>query len=507
MEPPVSTDADVLRVVLNSTDEGIILLRAIRNQEQQITDFAYRHYNTQALMFLRKEASAIDGRTLLEVFPNNPETGLFSAFCQAVDQQHPLRQEQSCDHDGLRHWYSMKASATGDDLLVTFRDVSEHKRTLIEKNRIENLYDVLINTLPGIDVALINRDLSVEVTKGAPFAAFGHPQRINPGQVLFRDIPHGTSEKVEPLYQKALRGQAMKVEITTDDGLYQVNLVPARNQERVFGVLLVSMDIGIFNASEDDLRNKLYVLESTKESLEQFAYVASHDLQEPLRKIRAFGDRLTTKYSDQLAGSGQDYIARMQNAATRMQHLIDDLLQYSRVGRIQGEAQAANLTELVAEVMEDISDSVEKSQAEVSYQGLPTVEGEVWQLRQLFQNLISNAIKFRRPDVPPQVAVTAREIPSDELVHLRQNHLIDTPYYEISVADNGIGFDEKYLDRIFDIFQRLHGRNEYSGTGIGLAICRKITENHYGTISAYACPDQGATFRVVLPKTQPHEQQ
>ena len=505
MESPAATNSDIFRIVLENTDDGIILFRAVRNQEEQITDFAYQRYNAQALAFIQKEASEIEGNTLLQVFPGNREAGLFDAFCNVVNQQKRFRKEQFYDYDGLHHWFIIIANAKHDELLVTFRDISEYKNAISEKERSKNLYNVLVNTLPGIDVAFVDQNLTFEISKGAPLTAFGYSKRIRRGQALFRDIPHDTSEKLAPLCRDVLSGKSLKMEITADDGLYQVNLVPAKDKQGLTGVLLVSMDIGIFSASEDELRNRLYVLESAKESLEQFAYVASHDLQEPLRKIRAFGDRLTAKYAEQLQGSGQDYIARMQNAAERMQRLIDDLLQYSRVGRIRGDSQMINLTDLIAEVLEDMGDSVEKNQAQVSYQGLPTIEGEAWQIRQLFQNLISNAIKFRKKDVPPEIQITSREIPSDELSRVRKEHLLNTVYYEISVTDHGIGFDEKYLDRIFDIFQRLHGRNEYSGTGIGLAICRKIVENHYGAIAAHATPGQGATFSLVVPKTQPNE--
>ena len=507
MKPPSTSDSDLFRIVLENTDDGIFLLRAIRNQEQQIVDFAYQRYNARALSYTQKDASEIEGKTMLEVFPGNVETGLFRDYCALVDQpgQEPLRKEQFYDYDGLCRWFLIIAKASGEDLLIIFRDISEYKNALSEKERSKNVYDILVKTLPGIDVALIDQNLTFEIAKGAPLTAFGYSQPVHRQNTLFRDLPHAVSEKVAPLCQDVLKGKSLKMEITTEEGLYQVNLVPAKTKEGIFGVLLVSMDIGIFSESEDELRNKLYVLESAKESLEQFAYVASHDLQEPLRKIRAFGDRLTVKYGEQLQGSGQDYIARMQNAAERMQRLIDDLLQYSRVGRVRGEAQEVNLSDLIGEVLENLEDSIENSQAQLVYDGLPTIEGEVWQLRQLFQNLISNAVKFRRKDVPPVIRVTSREIPFDELSRLRKDHWRDTTYYEIEVIDNGIGFDEKYLDRIFDIFQRLHGRNEYSGTGIGLAICRKIVENHYGTITARAVPNQGAVFSLVLPKNQPHE--
>ena len=503
MQPSTTTQSELLRVMLESTDDGIILFRAVRDQTQTIIDFGFQDCNTQALTLMQKEASDIEGKTLLQVFPGNQKTGLFDAYCEVVSKQQPFRTEQFYDYDGLHHWFKIAAHASQDHLLVTFRDISEYRRVIVEKERSENLYNILVSTLPGIDVALIGEDLKFKIAKGAPLTAFGYPEPVHRGDALFRTIPHDTSEKLAPLCRNVLAGKSLKMEITTDDGLYQVSLVPAKDKNGIFGVLLVSMDIGIFSASEEELRNKLYVLESAKESLEQFAYVASHDLQEPLRKIRAFGDRLAAKYAEQLQGSGQDYIARMQNAAERMQQLIDDLLQYSRVGRIQGEPQTIDLNEVVASVLENLETRIEESQAQISYDDLPTIIGEPWQMKQLFQNLISNAIKFRKKDRPPQVHIRSNEILPDEVSRIRKDHLIDTTYYKIAVADNGIGFDEKYLDRIFDIFQRLHGRNEYSGTGIGLAICQKIVENHYGAIFAQAVPDQGATFSMVLPKTQP----
>ena len=495
--------AELLRIMLENTDDGILLFSAVRDDEQAVVDFTFEHYNAQALKFIQKEASDIVGKTLLQVFPGNRETGLFSAYCKVVATQQPFRKEQFYDHDGLQHWFKIMASASEDYLLVTFRDISEYKRIIVDKEQSENVYNLLVNTLPGIDVTLVGKDLEVMVAKGNPLSAFGYEKAVRPGERLFQDIPHDASERLATLCRDGLAGKSSKTEITTDTGRYQVNLVPVRDQDRVFGVLLVSMDISLFNVSEEDLRNQLYVLESTKESLEQFAYVASHDLQEPLRKIRAFGDRLSAKYAEQLQGSGQDYIERMQNAAERMQQLIDDLLQYSRVGRIQGEPQAIDLNELVAKVVENVETQTEEGRAHILYQSLPTIFGELWQIKQLFQNLISNAIKFRKKGRLPQVQISAREVPLEELAHMQQNSLADTPYYEITVADNGIGFDEKYLDRIFDIFQRLHGRNEYSGTGIGLAICRKILENHHGTISARSVPDAGATFSIVIPQKPP----
>ena len=229
-------------------------------------------------------------------------------------------------------------------------------------------------------------------------------------------------------------------------------------------------------------------LRRSNEALEQFAYVASHDLQEPLRKIQAFGDRLRARSRHHLDDQARDYLDRTTAAATRMRQLIQDLLAYSRV-TIQGRPfMPVALDSIIGAVLTDLEILVEQTGAAVEVGALPTVQGDPTQLRQLFQNLIANALKFHKPDVPPRIAI-------------RSSH--DAGAHRISVADNGIGFDEKYLDRIFQVFQRLHGRGEYEGTGVGLAICRKIVERHGGAITARSRPGEGSTFVVALPAYRP----
>ncbi|MGB3777789.1 MAG: ATP-binding protein [Tunicatimonas sp.] len=503
MEPNPTESADLLSILLKNTEEGVLLYRAVRDASQTITDFSFELFNEQALRFVPKEVHGLRGRTMLQVFPGIREAGLFDAYCGVVNNQEPFRTEQFYDHDGLNHWFKIVASATHDHLLVTFRDITEYKQIILENERSKQLYTTLVNALPGIDVALITDDQRFAIAKGAPLTAFGHAPDVPSGARLFQDIPHDVSERFSQWWRQHWNGKPARVEVTFEQQQYQLDLMPLVTEQEKGGALLVAIDVSIYGATDTELRNQLYELESTKESLEQFAYVASHDLQEPLRKIRAFGDRLSAKYSSQLAGSGQDYIARMQNAAERMQQLIDDLLQYSRVGRTRGELQAIDLNDLLGEVVETLDESIAQTQAKIIYEGLPTVEGEKWQLRQLFQNLLSNAIKFRKADQPPVVTIRAAAASPEQLSRLREETLPAAPHFAITVSDNGIGFDEKYLDRIFAIFQRLHGRSEYKGTGIGLAICQKIVESYHGTIYAQAAPDQGAAFCVVLPETQP----
>jgi signal transduction histidine kinase len=234
-------------------------------------------------------------------------------------------------------------------------------------------------------------------------------------------------------------------------------------------------------------------LERSNRELQQFAYVSSHDLQEPLRKIQAFGDRLQERYAAALDERGLDYLRRMQEAAARMQTLIQDVLAFSRVDTQKRPFTQVDLSRVLGDVLSDLEMRIEETKAQVSLQSLPCLEADATQMRQLFQNLLSNALKFHHPDVPPVVHIRCEQI-VDELAEQR--------FCRIIVEDNGIGFEEKYSERIFGVFQRLHGRSQYEGTGVGLAVCRRIVERHHGRITATSTPGQGSTFTILLPVQQ-----
>lgn len=250
--------------------------------------------------------------------------------------------------------------------------------------------------------------------------------------------------------------------------------------------------------AEVELERYAARLEQSNSALQEFAYVASHDLQEPLRKIQSFGSRLSSKYRDDIDERGQDYLDRMRNAAARMQDLIEGLLTYSRVTSRTNEFEPVDLNEVVAGVLSDLEVRLQESGGAVNVADLPTVDADPVQMRQLLQNLIANALKFADPGRPPEVSVAAERLePSN-------GHGAE---WQISVADNGIGFEQKYADRIFGVFQRLHGRGEYKGTGIGLAACAKIVERHQGSITATGKPGEGATFGVRLPALRQTQQE
>ncbi len=259
-------------------------------------------------------------------------------------------------------------------------------------------------------------------------------------------------------------------------------------------------DISAQKLNEERLRRYAAELERSNRELQDFAYVSSHDLQEPLRKIQAFGDRLLTKEYDNLSEQGQDYVDRMLNAASRMQNLINDLLSFSRVTSKSKPFVKVKLDHVLSEVLSDLEVAIEKAGAKIIRSPLPEIEAEPTQMRQLFQNLISNAIKFRKENESPIINIYANNLQ-------RKAHMTGTPgdeVTEIYVEDNGIGFDEKYLDKIFNIFQRLEGQ-KYEGSGVGLAICRKIAIRHGGDITARSQPGVGTRFIITLAQRQPQE--
>jgi len=267
---------------------------------------------------------------------------------------------------------------------------------------------------------------------------------------------------------------------------------PIQENGRALGAVLVFKDISLRKQVEDAIAQKAAELARSNAELEQFAFVASHDLQEPLRKIQAFGDRLKAKINGDLGPEAQDYLQRMQSAAARMRTLINDLLAFSRVIRRSEAFVLVDLATVAKGVLGDLEMSLEKSGGRVELDELPRLEADPVQMHQLLLNLVGNALKFQPPGGKPIVKIKSRII----------TPLSGEQLCEITVEDNGIGFEEKYLEKMFAVFQRLHGRSEYEGTGVGLAVCRRIADRHHGTVTARGELGRGATFIVTLPLRQ-----
>jgi signal transduction histidine kinase len=251
-------------------------------------------------------------------------------------------------------------------------------------------------------------------------------------------------------------------------------------------------------AYELQLRDQLRQLESSNEELERFAFVASHDLQEPLRKIQSFANLITDRYTNLFDADSMMFMGKITKSAERMSKLIKDLLNFSRISSHQEEFRPVNLNQIIQRILDDQELRIKGLNVQVELGKLPTIPAVSSQIDHLFTNLISNALKFHRADVTPVLRIRANEVRAGEYPELIANRR----YVCISVEDNGIGFEEKYIEHIFKLFQRLHGKTTFEGTGIGLAICKRVVLYHHGHITAHSQPNQGTTFMVILPESQ-----
>jgi PAS domain S-box-containing protein len=249
----------------------------------------------------------------------------------------------------------------------------------------------------------------------------------------------------------------------------------------------------------DELNRTIEELRRSNTNLEEFAYAASHDIKEPIRKINFFSNRLKETLSDRLTPAESHAFSRMENAARRMSALVDDLLNYSQLSLSPKILEEVNLNGLIDIVLEDLDLEIEEKKAVVTVEQLGTINGHHRQLQQVFQNLISNALKYARPDKAPMVSITGTKVKGSAIGKVAPPYVHDRDYLKIAISDNGIGFDQEDAERIFNVFTRLHGNTEFRGTGIGLSIVRKVVENHHGFITAEGNPGNGAVFQVYLP--------
>jgi signal transduction histidine kinase len=375
------------------------------------------------------------------------------------------------------------------------------KSDLEAKNGLENSerFHSIAKIAPTSSVFMYNKDLIITFAEGAETEDSKHELSGWIGKNINEIYISETEKDLVNLFRQSLLGIESTFEKEINNKSYKIEVFPVLNSlKEVFAGMMVLQEITDIRQSQKELEIKIDKLNRSNEELEQFAYVASHDLQEPLRKIRAFGERLASRFKAELGDDGKDYIDRMQNAASRMQILIDNLLAYSKLSRSKEENIEVDLDEIVKEVLIDLEITIEQKKAKIVVDKLPVIMAIKGQMRQLFQNLISNALKFNAPNKVPQISITSEVISGKDF----QSHIKNarrSKYCRIVIQDSGIGFEEKFLDRIFVIFQRLHGRSEYAGTGIGLAICKKIVENHNGAITAKSQINEGSSFVITLP--------
>ena len=416
------------------------------------------------------------------------------------------------EHKGIDgRWIRTQELQTEDGGIVSVHhDITELKAREYEIARIssdldrtnDHFNEALNNMAQGL--CMFNADQRLILCNRQYLDMYGFSDEVVKPGILISDIMRysiSLGNYREEDAQAALKARhdpdRLKKRTTIKQYLRDERVIAVMNEPMANGGTIATyLDITATERHEAQLLAYTDKLEISNRELQEFAYVASHDLQEPLRKIETFSDRLLNKYGSDLPEQGTMFVERMQNAAFRMRQLINDLLSYSRVTTNAKPFDKVDLMDVLEGVISDLQMRIQDSNGTVEVDNLPTIEADGTQMRQLFQNLISNALKFKKPDVNSVVSISAiKQTRANEFGNV-------SDFWEFRIADNGIGFDNKYKNQIFTIFQRLHGRLEYEGTGIGLATCRKIVERHSGTIDADGEPDVGATFIVEFPALQ-----
>ncbi|WP_128543306.1 PAS domain-containing protein [Larkinella soli] len=506
--------AETFNAVLSSMLHGMAIFRLERDERGEVIDLRYEYVSEQVLHDTGLSRGQVIGESVLRLFPGLPNSGFWPAYRMVLEAGAPQQFEDHYIWDGVDNYILGQVVRIDENRIVmTYQILNELKKA---QKQSEEQTRLLRSVLDGSQNGIIAFD-AVRNDQGAVvdfryiLQNEANRQRVSRtdeqviGRTMMEFFPDVRDNGLFDRYVEVVEtGKPFRADIEYNygTGLGWFNLSVVKRGD---GIVLTVMDKTAEKRAEENQRTYQRRLEAaneqlmeSNENLQSFAYVASHDLQEPLRKIQAFGDVLVTRYQSNLPQEAQDLVRRMQVASARMSDLIRDILAYSRISTHGKPFEPVPLGRLVEEIRTDLAHRIATADARLEVGPLPEVDGDRSQLWQLFSNLLSNALKFNRPGHPPVVVVRAVRLTPDQAPGPLKSRNVPG-WWEIGVRDNGIGFDEKYLERIFQLFQRLHGKNQYPGSGIGLAICKKVAERHGGWLTAGSKPGEGAHFRVYLP--------
>ena len=505
----LQNQTDYLQKILNASLNAVFTCEAVRDKEGNITDLRYTQINEMYKQMVGKTEEEVLGKTMKQLFPTAVSTGAFDTHCNVIETGVPARFDLRYQGEGLDAWYDISSvKVSDDDVVITFADVLEQKTAVEKIEEQKRLLDnILSRSSNGISVSEFMRDEQKRVIDCRTILA-------NDAAVQLTGIPRDIlltepATKVEPgLLQSPFFYMCVETLETGEPFITQYFLeLTGRWLELSVSRLdqdhLINIFTDITSIKETQLQKDRLVeeLRRSNQSLEEFAHVASHDMKEPLRKIRTFASRLKSTLADGLNETDAGFIDRIATAAERMQLLVDDLLEFSYVSEQPREMESVDLGEKVKRVLSDLELPIEEKGARIDVGDLPTISGNGRQLQQLFYNLIGNALKYSKPTAPPEISIRWRIVRGAEVsasIKLPADAENKT-FHLIDIRDNGIGFEQQYAEQIFRMFQRLHGKAEYSGTGVGLSIAKKVIQNHNGYIWATGETNVGSTFHILLP--------
>lgn len=492
---------------LDLAASAIFVYESVKSENDTPPKFLIRLANRRAEQMLGVSRNELIGKFTHDVFPGPTDHSMWADIEQVLCTAEPLRREffYHIDRSGLTAWFDVFIEPLDNEqcVVLTFNDITNWKQT--QQNLLSDsiLFKALSSTVPEMGVVAIDFFRKIALANGSIPALF---KSVDANELIGRRFLDTIVSEFAADWQRytttAFDGEQHYFTENWDGARCEVYVGPVRNSGgHIVMVLAVFRNVSEQYQQQQALQQANISLHRSNESLERFAYVASHDLQEPLRKIRSFGDILNNRYAEQLDNMGRDMIGRMQSAALRMDELIRSLLSFSRINTLVLAPELVNLDELFNGIQADLEVIVQEKKAKITIQSpLPSVPGDETQLRQLFQNLLTNALKFMAPDVEPKVLISARTVSSIDIPpHANVTRNPHTQYLEISVSDNGIGIAKENFDSIFGLFTRLHSRATYAGTGIGLATTKRVVENHGGVITVDSEEGKGTTFKVYLP--------
>ena len=496
--------------ILGVTDSIVFFFEPVY-ENKCIVDFIFRFVSENFSHYQDKNRRIQPGDSLSKNFPESRTNGAFEIFVACMGKKGlEIDFDRPVVVNKITVWFHSNVGKRYDGLLVTSNDISDLK----EK---EHKLQTLNKQLQFQNTILIDAE---RISKTASFrwdiAKNSWLYSENVYNLLSTDKEE-LMTKINGIFDLLDSSQAQRIQETVLTYQYQ-DALPACdftliNNEEVRHLSMIGnfvpvaggqLLLGVIQDRTDIVRNQL-LLEERNEALKQsnieldsFNHIASHDLQEPLRKIRMFISRMEDLEEANFFSKGKQYLDKIERSSERMQKLIRHLLTYSRIGRITKGNQALDLNELLNEVIQENAIFIEESGGIITIDPLPTIKGVDYAINQLFTNLLSNALKYSKPNVTPELHVKADVLKSHKIKTSKFTPEFDK-YVFIRFIDNGIGFDQDYSERIFELFQRLHQKNEFSGTGIGLAICRKIVQMHHGHIEAYGTPGKGSEFHLYFP--------